>query len=292
MPIFSSVYDWWQSFGPLGLVGEFLAVFVLAFVALWFTCRTRSSVFWKRTDYAYFLFAILGGAAGAADLAVNNWTKQLEQLQQDTIISSMSLRGYVSYASSICEKQNETEKERAKFGPDVIDPNTLPQGSGFPPSSTIPFVWGGSGGMVFGLPGFTPFDALSIKVLSAEDCVTVEQIVSDLRNDSLKDAVQYGLKITETDDVVEGTFMLAEGNFWTGKSLMSKIGLSISHIMDVQTKKAAINKQLSTLNYLGILKSLSPILLGLGIGIRFARTHYDVKAEERKTKIQQSVAVS
>jgi hypothetical protein len=76
-----SAYEWWQGLGPLGLAGEFLAVVILVFVALWVTCRARSSVFWKRTDYAYFLFAILGGAAGAADLAVNNWTKQLEQVQ-------------------------------------------------------------------------------------------------------------------------------------------------------------------------------------------------------------------
>src|SRR4051794_326971 len=89
-------YEGLQGLGPVGLALEFLGIVILVFFGLWLTCRTRSSVFWKRTDYAYFLFAILGGAAGAADLAVSNWTKQLEGVQMNIISNTVLLGGLVS----------------------------------------------------------------------------------------------------------------------------------------------------------------------------------------------------
>jgi hypothetical protein len=128
-----SAYEWWQSFGPVGLAAEFLAVVSVVSIVLWRTCQTRSPVFWRRTDYAYFLFAIVGGAAGAADLAVNNWTKQLDQIQVNTLANQVLLRGYVSSALAICERQKaqeresvaEREKQRRLFGHDVINPQTV-----------------------------------------------------------------------------------------------------------------------------------------------------------------------
>ena len=39
-----------------------------------------------------------------------------------------------------------------------------------------------------------------------------------------------------------------------------------------------------SLRVLSYIKNLSPLLLGLGLGVRLARTHYDVRLEERKAK--------
>ena len=158
---YGSAYEWWQSLGPVGLAGEFVAVVVVASAVLWFLFRTRSSVFWKRTDYAYFLFAILGGAAGAADLALNNWGKQLEQIQLNMITSEMLLRGYEAAALSICDQKQERAAREAQ------DKKTFSGGVRKPsdPSSTV-----FEGGMV------SEFD----ETLSDEDCTSARRIESDI----------------------------------------------------------------------------------------------------------------
>ena len=73
--IFSALYDWWQSLGPVGLAVAFFGFVMFTAVSLWLLCQHRSPVFWKRTDYYYFIFTVLGAAAGVADIAVRNWTK-------------------------------------------------------------------------------------------------------------------------------------------------------------------------------------------------------------------------
>jgi hypothetical protein len=141
------------------------------------TCRTRSPVFWKRTDHAYFLFAILGGASGAADLAFNNWTKQSEQIQVTMLTNGMLLRGYVSSAISICDKQKARAKERAQFGPDVINPNK---------EQFETFAWKGKW---FSLKGEHLPDFLSVR-----DCIVADIIWSDIQNGSLQNSVKYGIR--------------------------------------------------------------------------------------------------
>jgi hypothetical protein len=63
---------------------------------------------------------------------------------------------------------------------------------------------------------------------------------------------------------------------------MHKIALAVGQLVEAQARERDIETKLSVLSYFSILKSLSPILLGLGIGIRLARTHYGVRTEERK----------
>jgi hypothetical protein len=98
---------WFLSFGPTGLAIEFVVVVALVSTGMWLVCSNWSSVFWKRTDYAYFLLTILGGAVGAADLAVSNWTKELQQIQLASLSNMVDLRGYVSAAISqaICRSK-------------------------------------------------------------------------------------------------------------------------------------------------------------------------------------------
>jgi hypothetical protein len=259
-------YEWWQSLGPVGLVGEFLAFVSFASPVLWFTCQNRSPVFWRRTDYAYFVLAILGGIAGAADLAFNNWTKQSEQIQMNMLSNGMLLRGYVTSALLICEKQKAQDKERAQFGPGVINPNKEP-------NETYYYPWDLIG------PGISSL----LKSLSARDCQMVDHIWSDIQKDTLQGSVKYGFNYS--------TIAAKISFFWTSDfDLMKKISLSITQIVDGQAKERAIKEELSVLSYFSILKSLSPILLGLGIGIRLARTHYDVETEKRKARTNVSTA--
>jgi hypothetical protein len=55
------------SWEPFLLAGE--CVFAVAIVSslIWKVCRKWSPVFWKRTDYAYFVLTVFGGATAAAD---------------------------------------------------------------------------------------------------------------------------------------------------------------------------------------------------------------------------------
>ena len=71
-----NINQWWQSLEPWALALAFVVVVFIVSVAVWFTCRYLSSVFWKRTDYAYFLFVILGGGLAAYDLAANDLYKE------------------------------------------------------------------------------------------------------------------------------------------------------------------------------------------------------------------------
>jgi hypothetical protein len=48
--------------------------------------------------------------------------------------------------------------------------------------------------------------------------------------------------------------------------VLPKIALSIGHFVNAETEEHNIKEQLSCLSYFSFLKSLSPILLGLGIG--------------------------
>jgi hypothetical protein len=261
---YQHAYDWWQALGPVGLAVEFLAVVSVVFAALWLKCRNWSAVFWKRTDYAYFLFAILGGAAAAADIAVSNWTKQLDQIEMNMLTNTLLFREYVSSAALACEKKEELERKRAEFGKDVISPsdNLYDNPYGYPNGNTL-----------FG----EPVESL----VTGSDCKTVKRIRSDIEDNGLKSAEEYGFKV---ESGLSGFTAYFVGLTGFDRGIMYKVGRSLVQIDSAKAAENAIKQQLSAISYLSILKSLSPILLGLGIGIRLSRTHYDVRSEEQKAR--------
>jgi hypothetical protein len=172
---YRNAYEWWQSLEPSGLAVAFFVVVFFVFAALWFTCRAWSPVFWKRTDYAYFFFVIIGGAAGAADLAVSSLNKELAQIQMNMLTNAMLLRGDISSASLICDKQRQRDweqaKEQAPFGRDVIKPPDVIEPKHVP-SSPFPFK----------------------DLLSSSDCATVTLISSDIQEGRLKPAADYRIE--------------------------------------------------------------------------------------------------
>lgn len=208
-----SGYEGWQSFGPIGLAGEFLVFVVVASTGLWLVFRSRSAVFWKRTDYAYFLFAVLGGAAGAADLAVNNWNKQLEQAQMSIITNTVLLRGYVSSALLSCDRKRERAKEQAQFGRDVIkpkDPTSADDTSAFLPD------------------------------LSDKDCKTVVQIGSDIQEDTVKSADQYGIGALGAFRNIPNFKIAGISLSWLYPEVMPKIAVSLIETADARGKERAL----------------------------------------------------
>jgi hypothetical protein len=75
------IEHWQLSLGPRGFVGELIVTAVVIAVLMWLLFKNRAPVFWKKSDYFYLLFTLIGGVTAAADLAVNNWTKDLQQLR-------------------------------------------------------------------------------------------------------------------------------------------------------------------------------------------------------------------
>ena len=63
---------------------------------------------------------------------------------------------------------------------------------------------------------------------------------------------------------------------------VSYIFKAIEVIQNNANQIRALIKELEQKSYLATLKRLTPILLGIGIGVRLARTHYDVEAEIAK----------
>jgi len=61
-------------------------------------------------------------------------------------------------------------------------------------------------------------------------------------------------------------------------------------ITNQRSSSDELHKRLDSLRVLSYIKNLSPLLLGLGLGVRLARTHYDVRLEERKAKAAEKKA--
>ena len=229
---------WLFSLGPLGLAVEFLATVALVFTTLWMACKRRSPVFWKRTDYYYFVFTILGGVAGAVDIAVGNWNRQLQEVKTEILADRMALRSYVSEKEMAC-------KAFAERSPEVIGPENK---------------------LEWDLFDFVP---------STKGCKTMERMSAEIDNGELRKAVNSGLELLKPLPNIRS--LTGEIEFF-----QPILVLTLRRMDDDLTKEDETNVQLASLSYFSLLKSLSPILLGLGIGIRLARTHYDVKAEEAR----------
>ena len=67
----------------------------------------------------------------------------------------------------------------------------------------------------------------------------------------------------------------------------------IEQLLGYKAVKTTLDKKIHALSYMTMLKHLSPILLGIGLGIRLARTHFDVDVELRKAaELRRAASVS
>jgi hypothetical protein len=134
------------------------------------------------------------------------------------------------------------------------------------------------------------FDDLPEEWLSKRECEAANRVWSDIETNSLKTATEYDFETNRRPPAAIYREPIVMGKVFNGifnSELTPKIAASVLQLADARAREHAIKEQLSSLSYFSILKSLSPILLGLGIGIRLSRTHYDVRTEERKAKAQQ-----
>jgi hypothetical protein len=175
------------------------------------------------------------------------------------------LREYVFSASFACDKQRRRDEERSKelaqFGRDVINPNAI-------------------------LPNTSPPKVLhldEIPEVSKRDCEIVDRIRFDIDNDRLKTVAEYDMaQLLKPSAWVRVGKLAYPTEF--DVLVVPRMAFSIGQILNARAEEHNIKERLSSLSYFSILKSLSPILLGLGIGIRLARTHYDATTEARKAQ--------
>jgi hypothetical protein len=230
--------------------------------------QKKSSVFWKKTDYAYLIFTIIGGIAAAADLSISNWTKELQknQIISDEIFSN--LRDYVGIGVSECRRL-EAQKDVSNAQHDdhvggvIMKFNTKPHNSdqedGFKKSYPNTKLLGV-------LPQFVD--------LTESDCAFLQRVSDAITSNSLN-LMGFELQSYQTN-----------GYEKTAKSPMGVIVSEVEEINNYSDRDDELGESLSSLKYLSILKALSPMLLGLGVGIRLARTHFDVKTEQEKQRCE------
>src|SRR5271154_6160368 len=108
--------------GPTGLALEFIIVLAVVFITTWGLFKRWSTVFWKKTDYAYFIFTIVGAATGAADLAISNWNKDVQHGQIDMLALRGDITTEAGNVSAGCDKQEAADKLAKSSSHDIIVP--------------------------------------------------------------------------------------------------------------------------------------------------------------------------
>jgi len=76
------------------------------------------------------------------------------------------------------------------------------------------------------------------------------------------------------------------------ESGMSQVIYSIDRLRELRHKGEELDETLESLEYFSVLKHFGPILLGIGLGVRLARSHFDVKAELAKEARDRKVDLS
>jgi len=264
---------WQLELGPVGLVFEFVITVIVIAVASWLLFKKRSPVFWKQTDYVYLIFTIIGGIVAMADLSISNLAKELQQNKIIIDETSSRLRDYVAIGVSQCSiRKAKRDADDAAVNarrdehiggiikpPDDIKSLTpFKESSDKDPSAGIK-LW------ALGLPQFIG--------LNESDCTFLQNVSAAITSNSLSvmadDAQSY-----QAD---------GEGGKWS-KDAIEAIASDIESINNYSDRDDELEAYLSPLKLLSILKALSPMLLGLGVGIRLARTRFDVKTEQEKQR--------
>jgi len=106
LEVFSTLYQKQLELGPIGLAIQFSSALFVTAIITWFVFRRRLASFWKKTDYVYFLFTIIGGATAAADLAINSWTKESEHVLFSYELGLANFQALVAQYQNMCKDRN------------------------------------------------------------------------------------------------------------------------------------------------------------------------------------------
>jgi hypothetical protein len=110
-------------------------------------------------------------------------------------------------------------------------------------------------------------------VLSEADCEVIKRVSDTVRGNTIRTTAER----TQFREVVVETVQMSA---YPIKLIHSEI----ASLDEYLHREEELETNLASLNYLSLVKIISPILLGLGVGVRLARTHFDVKTEQEKQK--------
>jgi hypothetical protein len=275
--MYSEIVQGQLNLGPKGLVIEFLITVIVVERGTWLICKNRSSVLWKQTDYIYLLFTIVGGAAAVADLAISNWTKEIQQIEITSDEQFSRLKNYVDGGAHECHirdfrrnSQQDAQQDDYDYG--VIKP---------PHYSTHEHLW-----QLWQLPEGSDYQWGYAK-LSESECLFIQLVSNTMKSDPLKKVPVKSLYNVIGDSMKFGLDLMNLARSGTSAAIL----VEIVEINNYSDRAEELEKTIASLNFFSILKNLSPVLLGLGVGVRLARTHFDVKTEQEKQRRDASTGI-
>jgi hypothetical protein len=116
--------------------------------------------------------------------------------------------------------------------------------------------------------------------LADSDCIFLQNVSAAIRSNNLEAMV-----------VEAQSYQRGRGDGEWSKDAIEVIASDIDDINKYSERADELEASLSSLQPLSILKAWSPMLLGLGVGIRLARTHFDVKTEQEKQRCESAAAM-
>jgi hypothetical protein len=202
---------------------------------------------------------ILGAFLGLLEYTANSWSRQLQDLRLSHTDTSRRLLAIATAIQQKCDtqdamRQKEVQKQRDRSS-GILDPDH--------PSLLEKFR-------------YYSFDFYDSKEINEELENTDDYVCGVARG--------FARNLRNTDDIGELTVIWNE-TFKTKTIIKSGQRKSLLFVLqgdyvEQQREMQNIKSQIDTLSWTQRLRTFSPFLLALGLGIRLAKTHYEVKKEK------------
>jgi hypothetical protein len=255
-----------------------LLITLTLLIALFIYLFPRDTIFWKRSDYIYFGFAILAALIGIIDFYARDSKGKIHELGIERTQLLARLYNNLSYALQSCQKSlaetaltNDLEKDRSE-------------------------------GVLRNLPTdewtlFDPKSLQEIPIYSNDECKTITDLQLWLQTGREPDDSPY--ELWDAEDLKENkkspdifsiqdhseSIILAEliGN--KDQRMHSDFGQWIERIIYNNNQITSLATDLNMLNWMPNIRFVWPFLLGFGLAVRLARIHAEVRMEILKKSL-------
>lgn len=253
-----------------------LVLTILLMVRFFITKYPRSPVFWKRSDYVYFLAAIVGASLGIVGQVSSVLQSELVGLRIERNDLNSAILPTMRSFSDACRRQAETEEHLEQMERDRRE-GVLGPGPGTLGKSEFKF------------PGYDIYLAPS-----DDECVYISTAFATLsmkfpENRRLAEALAEALPADEATRQLEKLASLVDNsihdcapfNLPRSSDPHSQYSIQLFGPSErIATLCREINKITDRLSYLRSLDPLQgfwPVFLGFAFGVRLARVHAEVK---------------
>jgi hypothetical protein len=249
-------------------------IFITAFVYL----KDKSSIFWKRTDYIYFEMTVLGGLLGFIDLQLKEFQRDGQNIRIESSYRLTQLLDGLTTTTEICKKISDyksnlnslnLERQKGVFrNQDTeleIDPIVIQIERNFYNKSEcrlahIIDLWIKGKPRIVNLPTRLPGGLMTESLfVFGSDRPTLDNFREGTMPIEIRDALSFkGIGVRPFD---------------------ISIHESLKRIIELSNAKNALEQSIHQLHPIEPLRSLWPLMLGIGLAIRIARIHAEIKKE-------------